>query len=514
MDGISAFATLQPTIATLQQGLWVIYTLGAAVVNASKSSQQVLNETKLVRSVLQELKTVLSRSGDGQQTGSFSQLTSLIKECEELSNKLTADVERVKRKSLFSVRWASEALKWLTYVDCSHKHNTFRKKRQENTCRWIFEDGVFSNWRDSPEGSLLWLHGKRTSCSIILSFYSNDLGLLAGAGKSVLASAVIEKFQEQNVPLAYFYCDFQKARDIEMEDVLRSLLGQFLQKTTKEWLPLFIEFEECMSGRLERPDGKALCEWLLRAARLHERPVVVIDALDECEDDTLKELLEILPCMNDGRLRLFLTSRNEYPIPEVYNTRLKGTFPSSYSIPLEQRSQVVSDDMQIFITKRFQCGRLQRWQGEILQNVESRLLEKADGMFRWVQCQLDRLDQCMKQSEIEMALNTLPRTLHDTYDSILAAVGKKEFGKSVVREALVWLVAASGPLHIEVLVEALKIKVGQPIIKKTDSSIVDKQGILEVCSSLVSFDEATKMLTLSHASVKFPSCTIILLRNT
>ncbi|KAG6328716.1 hypothetical protein ID866_10373, partial [Astraeus odoratus] len=287
-----------------------------------------------------------------------------------------------------------------------------------------------------------------------------------------------------------------------MEDILRSLLVQFLQKATKEWLPLFIEFEECMLGRLERPDGKALCEWLLRAARLHERPVIVIDALDECEDETLKELLEILPCMSDGRLRLFLTSRNEYPIPEVYNTRLKETFLRSYSIPLEQRSQAVSDDMQIVIANEFQCGRMKRWQGELPQNVESRLLEKADGMFRWVQCQLDRLNQCMKQSEIEMALNTLPRTLNDTYDSILAAVGQKEFGKSVVREVLVWLVGVSGPLHIEALVEALKIKIGQPIMENKDNGIVDEHGILEVCSSLVSFDEATKMLTLSHASVK------------
>ncbi|KAF9233868.1 ankyrin repeat-containing domain protein [Melanogaster broomeanus] len=68
------------------------------------------------------------------------------------------------------------------------------------------------------------------------------------------------------------------------------------------------------------------------------------------------------------------------------------------------------------------------------------LLEKADGMFRWVQLQLDRLTCCHTQGHIRTVLDTLPRGLYETYDRILTEVNKKEFDGRILKSALLWLV--------------------------------------------------------------------------
>jgi hypothetical protein len=67
---------------------------------------------------------------------------------------------------------------------------------------------------------------------------------------------------------------------------------------------------------------------------------VIIDALGECID--LQDLLDVLTRLNDGRLRLFLTSRTEQLTEE--------TFTGLPSISLNELIDSVEDDMQLHIT--------------------------------------------------------------------------------------------------------------------------------------------------------------------
>jgi hypothetical protein len=93
--------------------------------------------------------------------------------------------------------------------------------------------------------------------------------------------------------LAYFYCDFGNPRSTSAKDVMCSLVVQLLRNSRGNWLSLFPELKERMDRGADPPASlDILSDLLIRASRLHERPMVVIDALDECSD--LPDLLHTL----------------------------------------------------------------------------------------------------------------------------------------------------------------------------------------------------------------------------
>ena len=51
--------------------------------------------------------------------------------------------------------------KWLSPPDPSTNHNIACGTRHKKLASWFFEGGIFQDWKSS--GSLLWVHGKRSS---------------------------------------------------------------------------------------------------------------------------------------------------------------------------------------------------------------------------------------------------------------------------------------------------------------------------------------------------------------
>lgn len=64
-----------------------------------------------------------------------------------------------------------------------------------------------------------------------------------------------------------------------------------------------------------------------------------------------------------------------------------------------------------------------------------------------------------------------------------------------------WLVTSLAPLTLPQLVEALKIEYGK-LTLNDDLSVMHDADLLEICGSLVNFDEKTGLVALSHYSVQ------------
>lgn len=117
-------------------------------------------------------------------------------------------------------------------------------------------------------------------------------------------------------------------------------------------------------------------------------------------------------------------------------------------------------------------------------------------------CQLDAISACRTVQGISDSLKSLPKGLHETYDRILQGI--EEAGpdrRSIVERTLMWLVAALEPLNLTQLVEALSIEIGCTALNQK-LSVMSPTDLLEICSCLVSFDERTGIVTLSHYSVR------------
>jgi len=180
-----------------------------------------------------------------------------------------------------------EILEWVDAWDCTEKHEGTRELRQPDTCTWLPDTEEYQTWRYSND-VFLWLHGK------------------PGSGKSVLAASVINSIQntmDEDELLAFFYCDFRNERSTVAAEVMRSLLSQLLQGLGD----LGIDPGDILAvlGKEKRQKytilgkSKRLAALASRVAKQYPRPpLIVVDALDECED--IENLLSSLLDLNEG----------------------------------------------------------------------------------------------------------------------------------------------------------------------------------------------------------------------
>ncbi|KAF9231979.1 hypothetical protein BU15DRAFT_81765 [Melanogaster broomeanus] len=373
-----------------------------------------------------------------------------------------------------------ELLEWLDTVDCTVKHETTREVCQITTGDWLLNEKLYNDWRRMSI-RFLWLGGK------------------AGAGKTVLASTVIDNVSSalaDDETLAYFYCDFRSPRSTRTTEILRSLTVQLLINSKIDWLssePLSELLTLREQGAGPPVDLGTLSDLLRRTVRLHQRPIIVIDALDECDD--LSELLDELVKLDaDGHCRVFVTAR---PLHSI-----NGALAGLPSISLDDRTYAVRNDMYFHINTELESrARLKTLHQDQKEEIRVTLMDKANGMFRWVQCQLDRLNTCWTADGLRYVLDTLPETLCKTYERMLSAIDKNEFSGRITRRALTWIVTARRPLKLSQLTEALAIYCDKPV-QGSPTAIMHKTDILEICGSLVSYHEETGIITLSHYSVK------------
>jgi len=103
--------------------------------------------------------------------------------------------------------------------------------------------------------------------------------------------------------------------------------------------------------------------------------------------------------------------------------------------------------------------------------------------FRWAECQLQVIGNCILPSVARKKLKQLPATLYDSYDRILESVSEENI--SAVRAALMFLAHSVKPMTVEEMAEAVSINVDEqsfdPEVRTDDPLSV----ILELCSSLV-----------------------------
>ncbi|KAF8427221.1 hypothetical protein L210DRAFT_3652657 [Boletus edulis BED1] len=386
------------------------------------------------------------------------------------------------QRYLYPAGQLNKLLGILRGLDCSRKHRETSSIRQSDTCTWLPATDAYKSWREGKD-TFLWLQGK------------------AGAGKTVLASSVINDLdhtKKDGELLVYFYCDFRTARSTSCVEVMCSLLAQL----TEQLCPIVMDPEAFLDELLKGADSRVdtfysvdgLARYLSRVAELCPRkPLVVVDALDECRE--VETLLDGLIACN-GDVRLFVTSR---PLHNIVQRLSHLDLPC---ISMDKMAHELSADILLHVTRVLDSrGRLRTFDGELKEEIRSKLCAKANGMFRWVQCQIDTLDKCTSVSEIRRALKSLPEGLEETYRRILIAVDKRLEDGVLVRRALMWLVTALRPMRLRELLEGVTI---DPIRRVLDPGFILIKGLdfLEVSRSLVVHNKETDIVALSHMSVK------------
>ena len=204
-----------------------------------------------------------------------------LAECLELQKAMRAEVVSNRdaiealQEMHARVKMDSERQKTVDYflkVNPQPMLQTSLRLRKDATGGWLFNDPVVMQWMSEPN-SKLWLSG------------------LAGSGKTVLAGSVIERVlaaYQDNMAVAFFFCDYKNLETQKLGNILSSLALQIgLQKVEAfEKLQNYYGQLHPLSGLPRQPETTQLVDIIGSMSRLFEKVVVIVDALDECIDDT------------------------------------------------------------------------------------------------------------------------------------------------------------------------------------------------------------------------------------
>ncbi|KAH9071664.1 hypothetical protein EDB83DRAFT_2517478 [Lactarius deliciosus] len=303
---------------------------------------------------------------------------------------------------------------WLSPADPSTNHNIARKAQHKGTAVWFFQGSIFIEWKST--GSLLWIHGK------------------PGSGKSVFCSSVIQDVmtvcETGSAIMAYFYFDFKDLSKQTCHDLLLSLISQ-LSTRSSPCCDILHHVYKLHENGTRQPSDDVLKGCLKEMLRLPGRgPIfIVLDALDECPDssgfpslrDEVLQLVKELVDLHLQGLHICTTSRPEVDIRAVLEPL------AFYSVSLHDENGQKSDiaDYVRNVVNSSPSTAMKRWRTADRNLVIETLIERADGMFRWVFCQLDALRHCFPPN-LRQFLNELPETLDETYERILRGINKAQ----------------------------------------------------------------------------------------
>ncbi|KAH9959278.1 hypothetical protein BC827DRAFT_1269037 [Russula dissimulans] len=410
-------------------------------------------------------------------------------EAKELLQQTANNVDQVKQSQLREC-----VHKWLSPSDPSTNHNISCGTRHEGTATWFFQGSIFKEWKTT--GSLLWIHGK------------------PGCGKSVLCSTIIQDikamYEAGQASMAYFYFDFRDANKQHLHDLLRSMLIQ-LSAHSDPYCDILSRIYEAHDKGKTQPNDTVLAKCLKEMFTLGDQhpTYLIMDALDESPDTSgipsdrervlqfVKDLVELdLP-----NLHICVTSRPEIDIRDVVEplTSLRVSLHSESGqendIVDYVKSIVYSDSERI----------MKRWKMEDKDLVIKTLSGRADGMFRWVFCQLEVLRHCLPPS-VRRTLNELPESLDETYERVLKEIKKPN--RHHAHRLLQCLVVANRPLRVDELAEVLAVDFDNPEgIAKLNPNWRwedEEQALLSSCSSLITIVKLgdSRVVQFSHFSVK------------
>ncbi|KAL1635020.1 hypothetical protein SLS58_010472 [Diplodia intermedia] len=201
--------------------------------------------------------------------------------------------------------------------------------------------------------------------------------------------------------------------------------------------------------------------------------VIIIDALDECDPSRRHELLQSLDEIiqeSVNLVKVFITSRDDVDIvrrlERSRNIYIHGT----------SNAEDIENFVQIELERVLETGMLLGGNiSEQLRNrIVKRLVDGAQGMFRWVSLQLQNISDHRRfklPEDVDSELGQLPQTLTKSYELIYQQiVNSAPRSKQLAEQVISWLLCSMCHLEAATFVAALGFQ--------TDTTSVSVEDIL------------------------------------
>lgn len=322
---------------------------------------------------------------------------------------------------------------------------------------------------------------------------------MAGTGKTTIAYSLCLSLNESNELGASFFCSRQIPECRDVNRILPAIAYQLARFSHpfRCALSQVLEFDPDVHTRaLKIQFMKLLAEPLSAVQDTLPSLVVVIDALDECEDrNSVAQILDMLLGTSELPIRFLLSSR---PEPEIY-CRMMGRVGGAASQRLvlhDLNKTRVEHDIQTFLMLELE-GILSSAQIVSLVQRAGVLFIYAATAVRYIKDGVEfgeheeRLDMILKSTSISSSLTY--RDIDELYSAILKAAFENpklsEITQGRMKKLLDTIVCLQEPVTLDILATLLQLRDSQQV-----------EGLLRPLCSVLNIAETTGLVTTLHAS--------------
>ncbi|ROT39647.1 hypothetical protein SODALDRAFT_309087 [Sodiomyces alkalinus F11] len=411
-----------------------------------------------------------------QQHQTLSELLANLEQpIDRINTQLDLIQDGLERESRIQILRSISAVPYATH------HKAARKGRLEGSGRWLLNNKAFQAWRSDSTSSVLWLHG------------------IPGSGKTKLASLVVDELPGSE-NMAYFYCMRNPAEPLrgQCNAVLASLVRQLASTSADS--PLLSAVVNHYRDALDGMAGFDDFAWtsdessaiLLELLEDYPAVTLVFDAMDEVNPEDRQELMDILSELlreAPNLLKIFVSSRENYDIA----LHFEGS-PNIYIDAQDNRG-----DIESFIDDRLTAAKLLRGRlpDTLRLKIADTLLEKAHGMFRWVDLQIQSLRPLKVAADIEARLGVLPATLEESYWDIYQDIlSSGEHATDLAIFTFQWVMYAKGSIEARHFANFASCALSSDDLAQTFT----ETEIIDVCANLVV--NRSGVLEFAHLSVR------------
>jgi ankyrin repeat protein/nucleoside phosphorylase len=326
-------------------------------------------------------------------------------------------------------------LESLSFEQIDARHATIRPAHSK-TCEWVLSSSKYQNWLDDKSleehHGFLWIKGK------------------PGTGKSTLmkfALASTKREMADSTIISFFFNARGEYLEKSTLGMYRSLVLQLLGK-----IP---HLQNVFALRPPKRNGMGRFEWdvetlkvILEQAvtRIGNRSLIcLIDALDECEDDQVRDMVAFFENLGHTaassglKFRTCFSSRH---YPHV-------TIESGIELVLQEQDGH-QQDMTDYLNTELKAGR-----SKLVDQFRAEILERASGIFLWVVLVARMLNEEYARGRIHALrrrLDEIPNGLEELFDNILHRDSQN--GPELTL-CLQWVLYARRPLRTEELYFAI-----------------------------------------------------------
>ncbi|KAK3351860.1 hypothetical protein B0H65DRAFT_137399 [Neurospora tetraspora] len=296
-------------------------------------------------------------------------------------------------------------------------YKNFNRPKVEGTCEWFFDDDRFRKWRDSNTSSLLWVSAG------------------PGCGKSVLSRALIDDHRlSTNVTtstVCHFFFKDGDERRMHSTNALCAILHQLFTQNPAggligNALPRHKNYGEKLTQNFSE-----LWRTLLECVRSSDtgEVVCILDALDECDKSSRKELINKLKdfyyqphhlAHSSSKLKFLITSR-----PYDHLEANFGNFPTTKYLRFDgdDKSADIGREIHLVIDERVNTV-MGSFNADDRRKISQRLKSMENRTYLWLYLIFDIIEENLsrygKRSSVESLLSDIPSQVSEAYEKILS----------------------------------------------------------------------------------------------